>query len=57
MIPNQNRRPAIAVQGLQKSYNKLHVLRGVDFDVAPRSGSCTTRMPDSTSPSMKRDES
>ncbi|MEN3305065.1 MAG: type transport system ATP-binding protein [Micromonosporaceae bacterium] len=34
MIPNQNRRPAIAVQGLQKSYNKLHVLRSVDFDVA-----------------------
>ena len=22
------------MQGLQKSYNKLHVLRGVDFDVA-----------------------
>jgi ABC-2 type transport system ATP-binding protein len=34
MIPNQNRGPAIQVQGLQKSYNKLHVLRGVDFDVA-----------------------
>jgi ABC-2 type transport system ATP-binding protein len=27
-------RPAICVQGLQKSYKKLHVLRGVDFDVA-----------------------
>ncbi len=26
--------PAIRVQGLEKSYPKLHVLRGVDFDVA-----------------------
>ena len=26
--------PAIRVQGLQKSYKELHVLRGVDFDVA-----------------------
>jgi ABC-2 type transport system ATP-binding protein len=26
--------PAIRVQGLEKSYKKLHVLRGVDFDVA-----------------------
>jgi ABC-2 type transport system ATP-binding protein len=26
--------PAIRVQSLQKSYRKLHVLRGVDFDVA-----------------------
>jgi ABC-2 type transport system ATP-binding protein len=34
MIPDQNREPAIQVQGLQKSYNKLNVLRGVDFDVA-----------------------
>jgi ABC-2 type transport system ATP-binding protein len=34
MIPSQNQGPAIRVQGLQKSYNKLHVLRGVDFDVA-----------------------
>src|SRR5215469_15142415 len=25
---------AIRVQGLEKSYKKLHVLRGVDFDVA-----------------------
>jgi ABC-2 type transport system ATP-binding protein len=25
--------PAIHVQGLQKSYKDLHVLRGVDFDV------------------------
>ena len=28
---------AIRVQGLEKSYKKLHVLRGVDFDVAPGS--------------------
>jgi ABC-2 type transport system ATP-binding protein len=34
MIPNQVQGPAIQVQGLQKSYNKLRVLRGVDFDVA-----------------------
>jgi ABC-2 type transport system ATP-binding protein len=26
--------PAIAVQGLEKSYKELHVLRGVDFEVA-----------------------
>ena len=26
--------PAIQVQGLEKSYQQLHVLRGVDFDVA-----------------------
>jgi ABC-2 type transport system ATP-binding protein len=26
---------AISVQGLEKSYNELQVLRGVDFDVAP----------------------
>jgi ABC-2 type transport system ATP-binding protein len=26
--------PAIHVQGLEKSYKQLHVLRGVDFDVA-----------------------
>jgi ABC-2 type transport system ATP-binding protein len=26
--------PAIRVRGLEKSYQKLHVLRGVDFDVA-----------------------
>ena len=25
--------PAIRVQGLEKSYGKLEVLRGVDFDV------------------------
>jgi ABC-2 type transport system ATP-binding protein len=29
------REPAIRVQGLQKSFKELHVLRGVDFDVAP----------------------
>ena len=34
MIPHQVQGPAIQVQGLQKSYNKLHVLRGLDFDVA-----------------------
>jgi ABC-2 type transport system ATP-binding protein len=30
----QVRGPAIHVQGLEKSYKELHVLRGVDFDVA-----------------------
>jgi ABC-2 type transport system ATP-binding protein len=38
MIPNQNQNqnsgPAIHVRGLHKSYGKLQVLRGVDFDVA-----------------------
>jgi ABC-2 type transport system ATP-binding protein len=34
MIPDQNGGPAILVRGLHKSYHKLHVLRGVDFDVA-----------------------
>ena len=34
MTTAQVRRPAIHVQGLQKSYGALHVLRGVDFDVA-----------------------
>jgi ABC-2 type transport system ATP-binding protein len=29
--------PAIRVQGLEKSYSKLRVLRGVDFDVPPGS--------------------
>ncbi|WP_020392393.1 ABC transporter ATP-binding protein [Kribbella catacumbae] len=29
--------PAIRVQGLEKAYGKLEVLRGVDFDVAPGS--------------------
>ena len=31
---DQFQRPAIHVQGLEKSYKKLEVLRGVDFDVA-----------------------
>jgi ABC-2 type transport system ATP-binding protein len=34
---SQARRPAIQVQGLEKSYKKLRVLRGVDFEVAPGS--------------------
>jgi ABC-2 type transport system ATP-binding protein len=34
MMSDHNRGPAIQVRGLQKSYNKLNVLRGVDFDVA-----------------------
>jgi ABC-2 type transport system ATP-binding protein len=34
MIPNQVQGPAIHVQGLHKSYGKLRVLHGVDFDVA-----------------------
>src|SRR2546423_1754174 len=34
MTTEQARGPAIHVQGLEKSYNELHVLRGVDFDVA-----------------------
>ncbi|MGC5171392.1 ABC transporter ATP-binding protein [Micromonospora sp. DT81.3] len=29
--------PAIRVQGMEKSFKDLHVLRGVDFDVAPGS--------------------
>ena len=33
-MTSQVQGPAIQVQGLQKSYDKLHVLRGVDFDVA-----------------------
>ena len=31
---NQGPRPAIQVQGLEKSYRALHVLRGVDLEVA-----------------------
>ena len=31
------REPAIRVQGIEKSYKELHVLRGVDFEVAPGS--------------------
>jgi ABC-2 type transport system ATP-binding protein len=34
MTANQARGPAIHVQGVEKSYKKLEVLRGVDFDVA-----------------------
>ena len=34
---SQAQRPAIQVQGLEKSYKELRVLRGVDFDVAPGS--------------------
>jgi ABC-2 type transport system ATP-binding protein len=34
MLAGQAERPAIHVQGLEKSYRKLQVLRGVDFDVA-----------------------
>jgi ABC-2 type transport system ATP-binding protein len=34
MAADQVQGPAIQVQGLEKSYKKLEVLRGVDFDVA-----------------------
>ncbi|HEX5595545.1 MAG TPA: ATP-binding cassette domain-containing protein [Micromonosporaceae bacterium] len=34
MTTEQVRRPVIQVRGLEKSYKELHVLRGVDFDVA-----------------------
>ncbi|SDZ39705.1 ABC-2 type transport system ATP-binding protein [Micromonospora pattaloongensis] len=34
MTTEQVRGPAIQVRGLEKSYKELHVLRGVDFDVA-----------------------
>jgi ABC-2 type transport system ATP-binding protein len=34
MTANRDQGPAIRVQGLKKSYHKLEVLRGVDFDVA-----------------------
>jgi ABC-2 type transport system ATP-binding protein len=34
MTASQVQGPAIHVQGLEKSYKKLEVLRGVDFDVA-----------------------
>ena len=37
MTTGQVREPAIHVHALQKSYGELHVLRGVDFDVAPGS--------------------
>jgi len=35
--PERGRAPAIRVQGLEKSFKQLHVLRGVDFDVEPGS--------------------
>jgi ABC-2 type transport system ATP-binding protein len=35
--PERGRAPAIRVQGLEKSFKELHVLRGVDFDVEPGS--------------------
>jgi ABC-2 type transport system ATP-binding protein len=34
-VVSQAQRPAIQVQGLEKSYKELRVLRGVDFEVAP----------------------
>ena len=34
MTTDQAPTPAIHVQGLEKSYKQLHVLRGVDFDIA-----------------------
>lgn len=34
MTTSEAQRPAIHVQGLEKSYKKLEVLRGVNFDVA-----------------------
>ena len=33
----RDREPAIRVQSIEKSYKELHVLRGVNFDVAPGS--------------------
>jgi ABC-2 type transport system ATP-binding protein len=33
----RNREPAIRLRSIEKSYKELHVLRGVDFDVAPGS--------------------
>jgi ABC-2 type transport system ATP-binding protein len=37
-VPTErDRGPAIRVRGMEKSYKQLHVLRGVDFDVAPGS--------------------
>jgi ABC-2 type transport system ATP-binding protein len=37
VTPEHISEPAIQVRGLHKSYGKLHVLRGVDLDVAPGS--------------------
>lgn len=33
----RTRGPAVRVQGIEKSFDELHVLRGVDFEVAPGS--------------------
>ncbi len=38
MTTKQNGPPAIRVQNMEKSYEDLHVLRGVNFDVA--TGKC-----------------
>ncbi|HWV79295.1 MAG TPA: ATP-binding cassette domain-containing protein, partial [Isoptericola sp.] len=37
MTTPQTTEPAIRVQGVEKSFGELHVLRGVDLDVAPGS--------------------
>jgi ABC-2 type transport system ATP-binding protein len=37
MTTDQALEPAIRVQGIEKSFDELHVLRGVDFDVKPGS--------------------
>jgi ABC-2 type transport system ATP-binding protein len=37
MTTKRDRGPAIRVHGMEKSYKELHVLRGVDFEVAPGS--------------------
>ena len=34
MTTEQAQAPAIRVQGIEKSFKDLHVLQGVDFDVA-----------------------
>ena len=34
MTSHQAEAPAIRVQGIEKSFEDLHVLRGVDFDVS-----------------------
>ena len=33
----RDREPAVRLQNVEKSYKKLHVLRGVDLEVAPGS--------------------
>ena len=35
MTTHQAEAPAIRVQGIEKSFKDLHVLRGVDLDVRP----------------------